>query len=338
MTNSGDRKKDHLDLAKASQVNFNLKDDRFDYDPINGIHPTTEDEIHIHLAGADMKFPLWISSMTGGTEHSRIINQRLAEVCAEFGLGMGLGSCRKILTNSETFDDFNVRKYIGNQPLYANLGIVQVHESIKNGSWHLVEDMVSKLEANGLIIHVNPLQEWMQKEGDRMSETALETILKAIEFSKFPLIVKEVGQGMSKSALLSLLSLPLAAIEFGAFGGTNFSKLESLRSNDENYFEPICFVGHDAEEMTQSCNQIFVEYPEISGKNLRLIISGGVQNFLDGYYLTSLSKIPAMYGQAAPFLNAATESYQKLREYTKAQINGFLLAKQFLKLKKSANG
>ena len=166
MTNStiSSRKLDHIQLAFESQLSD--ADQRFYYEPMLSAHPELTIIPSLTLAGATMQIPLWISSMTGGAEMAGKINLLLAEACKTYGLGMGLGSCRPVLENSEYSRDFEIRKHIGEQPLFANLGIAQIEELIALNQLQKLVDMVHRLEANGLIIHVNPLQEWMQPEGD----------------------------------------------------------------------------------------------------------------------------------------------------------------------------
>src|SRR5690606_7709496 len=111
---------------------------------------------------------LWISSMTGGTKEALQINRNLAQAANEFGLGFGLGSCRSLLTENTRFHEFDLRSMIGDElPFFANLGVAQVEELIAKKELNRLHDMVEKLRADGLIIHINPLQEWFQPEGDR---------------------------------------------------------------------------------------------------------------------------------------------------------------------------
>ncbi|HRI01218.1 MAG TPA: isopentenyl-diphosphate delta-isomerase [Saprospiraceae bacterium] len=327
-----DRKLDHITMAQNASTPWESLDSRFDYHPFSSVHPKGDENFPIFFGKQQLAYPIWISSMTGGTEISRQINQNLAKVCSKFHLGMGLGSCRKIIQNPDCFEDFNVRKYIGHQPLYANLGIAQVEYWLENHQGQFIGDIVQKLEADGLIIHVNPLQELMQTEGDRIHVTPLITIQRVMDLFSFPIIVKEVGQGFSYQDLSKLLDLPLQAIEFASFGGTNFSKLESLRNESVEHFAPLQYVGHHADEMLDFCNRL-VQEKKIKNPQLRLIISGGVKNFLDGFYYTEKSAIPALYGQASAFLQAAQHSYEATEQMVSNQIKGFQTAKHFLTLK-----
>ena len=228
-----DRKKDHLDFALKARTGLYEHDSRFDYEPVLSGHPDTS-PLAMEFLGKNIKAPLWISSMTGGTETAGWINRNLAKACNEFGLGMGLGSCRELLEDMSFFDDFNLRKIIGDDlPFYANLGIAQVDKSLRENGLDAIEEMVASLKADGLIIHVNPMQEWLQPEGDILETPPLEVIQAFLEKTSMKLIVKEVGQGMGPESLRALMKLPLEAVEFGAFGGTNFSRLELMRSRQK---------------------------------------------------------------------------------------------------------
>ena len=328
-----DRKQDHIKLALQSQLESIALDTRFYYEPLLHAHPVSLRKDFAFL-GKNMQAPLWISSMTGGIEKAGEINRRLARVCKEFGLGMGLGSCRKILDSKKSWSDFDLRDEIGDQPFYANLGIAQTEELLFNGNTDKISELISDLRADGLVIHVNPLQEWFQPEGDRLSQPPLKTITELLQKVDFPIIVKEVGQGMGPDSLRNLLELPLEAIEFAAFGGTNFSKIEMIRSDiGEHSQEPLVYVGHSAAEMVEFVNRIVSEKKSIACK--QVIISGGLRNFLDGYYLMGTCKLPSIYGHGANLLKYASKGYQELHDYVEGQILGLRLAEAYLKVRES---
>lgn len=330
------RKRDHIELAFQSQVETGKLDQRFSYEPLLSGHPDQTSISHIPFLQKTLRTPIWVSSMTGGTELAGTINHNLARACNDFGMGMGLGSCRALLYDDAHFDDFNIRPIMGNGlPLYANLGIAQMETVLRNGQVDLVFKMLDKLQADGLIIHVNPLQEWLQPEGDHFEQPPLETITQYLELADRPVIVKEVGQGMGYESLKALLQLPLEAIDFAANGGTNFAKLELLRSNEQErlVYGALANVGHGATEMVHLTNRVINEF----GDRLQckqVIISGGIKNFLDGYYLINSVNLPAIYGQASAFLKYARGDYQTLRQYVQSQMEGLALANAFLKVKK----
>lgn len=325
------RKQDHITLSVKSRSSISELNSRFYYEPMLSGFPTQKDE-PIDFLGKQLSHPIWISSMTGGSELAQVINRNLAKLAGEFGLGMGLGSCRNLLYSDEFLKDFDLRYLIGDQPFYANLGIAQIAYLIDNGEINRIVELVNKLQADGLIIHVNPIQEYMQAEGDKIIEAPLLTITKLLDKIDLKIIVKEVGQGMGYESLKALLTLPIEAIDFAAFGGTNFAKLEHLRNSDSKTFDPICFVGHTAEEMLTMVHDIMDLHPnDILCK--QLIISGGVQDYLEGYYLIGKSRIPAIYGQAGAFLKHAKGDYQELKGFVEKEIAGLKMAKSYLSIK-----
>lgn len=323
------RKTDHIQLAFEAQAKG--YDSRFDYEPMLTGYPVTQALPPLVVADKVMRAPLWISSMTGGTEHAGNINRNLAAACKEFGLGMGLGSCRPVLHDDTYLKDFAVRKEIGDQPLFANLGIAQIEQLIHAGSFKVLEKMVERLEADGLIVHVNPLQEWLQPEGDRIEHPPVETIKTLLAEFKLPVMVKEVGQGFGPESLKALIGLPLEAVDFGAHGGTNFALLENMRSNAflQEQYEAVAHLGHTATEMTQMAAAM-VNDPSIEVKCRNFIVSGGIRNFLDGYYYIRQIPHAAMYAQASAFLKYALLGEKELFEYTAAQLRGLEMAYTYL--------
>ncbi|MBC8046786.1 MAG: type 2 isopentenyl-diphosphate Delta-isomerase [Fimbriimonadaceae bacterium] len=333
-TNAENRKKDHIELAFQSQVENVQNDPRFYYEPLLSEHPTSI-SLQKTFVGRKLQMPLWISSMTGGTQLAGKINHNLAKACNEFGIGMGLGSCRRLLYDDTFFNDFNLRPVIGKDlPFYANLGIAQIEKSIADNQVDEIKKLVDKLQADGLIIHVNPMQEFLQPEGDRFKNPPLHTIQQFLNLVDFPVIVKEVGQGMGPESLKALLQLPIVAIDFGAYGGTNFSKVELLRSSDEKNiaFDNLMYVGHTAQDMINFVNDAINELGE---KVLckEIIVSGGIKNFLDGYYYMHKLNLNSIYAQGSAFLKYAQNSYEELKTYIESQRDGLALCGAYLKVK-----
>ena len=329
------RKKDHIEMAFKSQVAQKDLDQRFYYEPLLSGHPDSNALAVTKFLGKKMKAPIWVSSMTGGTKEAFTINHNLARACKEFGLGMGLGSCRALLYGKERLADFDLRSIIGSdQPLYANLGIAQLEELVEKKSLARAEDLVALLQADGLIIHVNPFQEWLQPEGDHFKTSPLAVIEECLTAFSFPIIVKEVGQGMGPKSLAALMALPLAAIDFAASGGTNFALLELLRANEQaqEQFGPLAQQGHGALEMIGFVNDLLDNNKE-SVRCKEFIISGGVKTFLDGYFYTNQLNANCIYGQASGFLKHARGDYQELQEFVSAQIAGLSIANAFLTIR-----
>ena len=330
---AAERKLDHIKLAEASRIGRDQLDRRFYYEPMLAGHPSVDLDISRTFLGKRLTNPIWVSSMTGGTGIAATINENLAKACHEFGMGMGLGSCRKLMHDNTYFSDFDVRKHIGDQPLYANLGIAQIEQISKDGKWDTITELINSLQADGLIIHVNPLQEWLQPEGDRYYSKPIDLIKRAIDALGMSLIVKEVGQGIGVESLIALCDLPLDGIEFAAGGGTNFAMLELLRSDEmmKETYSKLASIGHSADDMVNMINQ---HLSDDSGDMPDLIISGGVKDFLDGYHLISKCKGHSVYGQASSFLKHAMGSYEELQKYVNAQVEGLRLAHTLLKVRR----
>lgn len=332
--NSASRKKDHIELAFESQTSALQNDTRFYYEPLLQGHSGARD-LSKQFLGKTLQTPIWISSMTGGTEQAGRINRHLAQACNEFGMGMGLGSCRRLLDDDTYFEDFNLRPIIGEkQPFFANLGIAQIETLLENGAVDKINHLVAKLGADGLIVHVNPFQEWLQPEGDHFNKPPLETIQNLLELVDFQVIVKEVGQGMGPESIKALLRLPIAALDFGAYGGTNFSRLELLRSSEghASLYKNLAYIGHTATEMTEFVNVATRELGN-ERKCAEVIISGGIGNFLDGYYHMQKLQLNSVYGQGSAFLKPAQQDYNALKTYVESQREGLALCSAYLKVK-----
>ena len=326
------RKSDHIELAFESQIN-NAENYGFYYEPLLGTHQ--EVDLSCEAFGFNFDAPLWVSSMTGGTEKAKFINERLAKTCEKFGLGMGLGSCRPLLDSDDRLEDFAVRKLIGERPLFANLGIAQLEQLVALNQTSKINELIKKLQADGLIIHVNPLQEALQHEGDKFKHPPIVTIEKVIEkLDQTKIIVKEVGQGFGPNSLKLLLDLPVSGIELSGFGGTNFSFLEHSRHTKRDSAKldsllDFSYIGHTAQEMLSWINT----YTAQNGlyKKKSLIISGGIKNVIQGYGLREQSELNALIGYASKFLKPAMHSQEQLDEFVKAQVASLSLCKNYLR-------
>lgn len=327
------RKREHLELALKSKLSPDLRLRQCAYEPLFGPHPNADTHFATtSFLGKKMKLPLWISSMTGGTAQAGEINQNLARVAGEFGLGMGLGSIRPLLDSRRYFSHFDLRGLLGEEvPFFANLGICQIEQLLKRQSLSKVHDLVEELRCDGLIIHINVLQEWFQPGGDRLEKSALENITAALEEAPYPIIVKEVGQGMGPRSLAALMKLPLGAIEFGAFGGTNFSLLEIIRSDSSvEGDKEFARLGHTAEEMVEFVRQITLVERQDEIKCRNFIISGGITSMLQGYILSSRCPGTAIIGRAGAFLERGRESYEQLKNFVLREREALSLAMSFV--------
>jgi isopentenyl-diphosphate delta-isomerase len=328
-----DRKSDHIKMALSNTGSQNTYDNRFYYEPLLQAHNAPN--IQYSFLGKTIAHPLWISSITGGGEKLEKINHLLAEACAYFKLGISLGSCRTLLESNKYFDDFNIRPVLGQDlPLLINLGVSQLEQLVDQNQTEQIDRIIDKLQADGIFIHVNPTQEWLQPEGNLLHKPPIETIARFIEKvnEKYKIGVKEVGQGIGPKSLKELLKLKIDCIEFGAYGGTNFVNIEIKRNPNKHiqYLHPIANIGHNAEQMIDFVNSI------ISNNTThckQIIVSGGINNFLDGFYFVQKSKLNALYGMAGTILQKAIQSKESLFDFLKAETEGYKFASHFLQIK-----
>ena len=327
---------DHIDLTFSSRPKEQLLVDNVYYEPILSGHP--KHRSRFSFLGHDFAIPLWVSSMTGGAKRAANINKNLAKACEEFKLGMGLGSCRSLLESDQRWEDFDVRKFMPTRPLYTNFGIAQIEQLVQENKLAKIKEITERLNADGLIIHINPLQEWAQAEGDRYYEAPLVTIKKVLDRVSLPVIIKEVGQGFGPQSLAQLSYLPLAAIELAGYGGTNFTLLEQARlsgANSGKYSPKQSFghIGHRVEEMINWLNQL--DSSKMQCQNF--IISGGIVDPLKGMFYKKQLKHNCVFGMASELLKYAMDDYEKLSAYLKEVDDCVQMAEVFL-VKGDQNG
>ena len=329
---SDKRKSDHIELAFKSVPSSKHELSSCNYEPLFAAHPLFGSSKKTFL---DFEFglPLWVSSMTGGTAKALKINQNLARACKEFKMGMGLGSCRPLLDSNERFEDFNVRELMGDSPLYTNFGIAQLENLLEENNIKKIDEVTSSLQADGIIIHINPLQEWAQPEGDRYKNPPIDTIQSVLDATSLPVIVKEVGQGFGPKSLAALLKLPLAAIELAGFGGTNFTILEHARLSQSSTVkigpkELFGHIGHTPMEMISWINEI-VGRERVQCDNI--IISGGVKDPITAHNLMQECQLNSVVGMASELLKYSMGEYEELQNYINELQESFDLAKAYIR-------
>jgi len=270
--------------------------------------------------GKQVAAPILISSMTGGASNARKINLNLARAAEAKNIPMGLGSCRVLIEKPKTLSTFNLKKKFPGLILLANLGAVQLNYGFEVMECKKIVDLT---QANALILHLNPLQEVIQSEGDRNFSGLLKKIEKVVKGLKVPVIIKEVGAGISKDTAARLKNIGVKIIDISGQGGTSWSYIESKRKfKKKNNAFPETHPGSYSNSSTfadwgiptplaiKECSKV---------KGINLIASGGVRSGLD--IAKSLSLGAEMAGLALPFLQAANKSSQKVEELIDELIN-----------------
>jgi len=300
------RKAEHLQLCMsddvaANQVTTGLEHYHFRHCALPELD-FAEIDLGITFLGWQLAAPLLISSMTGGTPQAGEINRRLARVAQQVGIPMGVGSQRVLLEQPHVRDTFAIRTLAPTIPLFANLGAVQLNYGCGVAECQKIVDL---LEANALILHLNPLQEAVQTDGDRNFKGLLPKIASLCDHLPVPVIVKEVGNGISAAVAQRLVEVGVAAIDVAGAGGTSWAKVEAARAQDQRQR----YLGQAFGEWgipTATCiEQIRQQLPAVP-----LIASGGLQDGLDVAKVLALGANLA--GLARPFLQAAQQSEDAL--------------------------
>ena len=311
LTNTQNRKDDHIKICLDEKTQFNQVTSGLEkYSFIHCCLPELdyqEVDISTSFLGKNLSSPILISSMTGGTANAQLINQRLALVAQEYGLAMGIGSGRVIIEKPDVAPTFQVRAIAPDILLLANIGAVQFNYGY---TWRDCFKLVEILAADALILHLNPLQECIQPEGDTNFKKLLSKIGEVCEKLPVPVIVKEVGNGISASMAKKLINVGVTAIDVAGAGGTSWAMVESERANNRLQAELGKAFADWGIPTAECVRDIASQLPRIP-----LIASGGIRNGVEVSKLLALGA--DIVGLAYPFLNAAMDSEARLNEFVK---------------------
>ena len=305
------RKQEHVKLTLAKDVSFQHKTagfERWEFQhnalpelDFSDVDPSTT------FLGKKLSFPFVISSMTGGYEDATRINRQLAEVCAEKHLAMGVGSQRQALEDKKFHRSFSiVREVAPAIPLFGNIGAAEVAK-LKDAS--AVKRLAELIEANAFAVHLNPLQELLQPEGNPHFRGVLNGIEMLVRELSIPIIVKEIGAGISLSVAKRLIDVGVSIIDVAGAGGTSWAGVEILRRSksirrDRKVRNPMDEPGDifwdwgipTIDALRQVCS-LKIQVP-----SLTIIASGGVTNGLD--IGKSIAFGADLAGSARPMLEA----------------------------------
>ena len=302
------RKADHLRICLEDDIEFHQNTNGLEkYNFSHSCLPDldlAEIDLTTTFLGKKLGAPLLVSSMTGGTELAKLVNHRLAEVAETYQLAMGVGSGRVILENPEVIPTFAVRTIAPTIPLFANIGAVQLNYGYGVDQCRKLVDI---LEADALILHINPLQECIQPRGDVNFRGLLEKISQLSAKLPVPIIAKEVGNGISGVMAAQLIAAGIGAIDVAGAGGTSWAKVEGERA--ENPLQAR--LGETFRDWGIPTAECVVQVRSID-PTIPLIASGGLRNGLEVGKAIALGADLA--GLALPFLKAATDSTQAIED------------------------
>ncbi|MBD3191598.1 MAG: type 2 isopentenyl-diphosphate Delta-isomerase [Candidatus Heimdallarchaeota archaeon] len=275
------RKQDHIDLCCSmdEQVEMTISSGFEDICFIHRALPEcnfNEIALSVEFLNHEFAFPIFLSSMTGGTKEAKEINQKLAIIAEQLNIGMGVGSQRAALLNPNCADSFSiVRETAPSAFIAANLGAAQF---IKDFDLDHAQQAIDMISADALILHLNPLQEVIQPEGNAYFKGLFSCIEELCDNLEVPVILKEVGSGIAYEEAKELVKVGVEGIEIAGAGGTSWAKIEALRAKTQGIHHKHLLgelFSNWGMPTAISTIEVCSAVPEIS-----IISSGGIRNGL----------------------------------------------------------
>lgn len=307
MTDISQRKADHIHLALQTEhqatESAGFDRIRFEHNCLPELHTEDIDCSTVFLKQY-CSAPLMIGAMTGGCERGETINRHLAEAAEQAQIPMALGSQRAALQDAAQNKQLqNLRRWAPKAILLGNLGGTQLQQH----GVELAQRAVDSVQANAMIIHLNPLQELVQPKGDRDWRGVLDAIEKCCATLSVPVIIKEVGAGIGPTAAKRLIDVGVQWIEIAGRGGTSWASIENARTDqtrEQQIAAPFINWGMNSAQLIPQLRS--------QSQQLSLIASGGLRNGLD--IARSIRLGANMSAIAQPFLAPALESTEAVIE------------------------
>jgi isopentenyl-diphosphate delta-isomerase len=298
------RKREHLaiSLSPVAQTGVTGFDSyRFVH---NALPEINFDEIDLSVAfmGKKLQYPFFISSMTGGMAEGKRINRNLMGAARKYGIAMGVGSQRAAIEKPDLAELFTDGDAPSDVMLFANVGAVQLNYGFGVAEYQKAVDMIG---ATALILHLNPIQEAVQMEGDRNFKDLLPKIRELVTGVSVPVIVKEVGFGISEEVCQRLVDVGVRYVDVAGWGGTSWSVVEGRRQDGRQSLGDLFGSwGIPTTESVKMCMRVV----ERSAEKVTVMASGGVRSGVD--VAKALALGADLVGLAAPFGKAALESQE----------------------------
>ena len=307
------RKADHIRINLEENVQFphlttGLEQYRFIHHALPELNLSEGDQC-VTVFGNRLAAPILVSSMTGGTEQAGLINRNLAEAAQQRRLAMGVGSQRAGIERSEAGPTFRVRDVAPDLLLFANLGAVQFNYGYSVDECRRAVEMI---EADALILHLNPLQEAVQPEGDVNWRGLLGKIEQVCAQVGCPVIVKEVGWGISSETARRLIDVGVGAIDVAGAGGTSWSQVEMHRAPSERLRRLAAAFADWGIPTAESLEAVYAVRRSLDRPGVHLFASGGIRS---GQDIAKCAALGAdLVGLASPFLKKAVAGAEEVAE------------------------
>jgi len=313
------RKDEHIQINLEKDVDSSLTTGLEEYRLIHQALPELSlEEIDLSqtLFGKHQRVPVLVSSMTGGTQEARRINRNLATAAQAVGLAMGVGSQRAAIKDASLATTFQVRQYAPDILLFANLGAVQLNYGFGIDECQRAVEMIG---ADALVLHLNPLQEALQPEGDVNFAGLASKIAEIKHRLSVPLIVKEVGWGFSQEAARMLYEAGVDALDVAGAGGTSWSEVEKHRITNPYQAQTAGVFKDWGIPTTQS----LYNARAVDEKWL-VFASGGLRTGIDIAKCLALGA--QLGGMAGLFLKAAAQSAETAADTMRMIVNQVRIA------------
>jgi isopentenyl-diphosphate delta-isomerase len=292
------RKEQHVNLSLSGKATFREKTagfERYEFEYCALPECDFRDvRIDTTFLGMPLRRPLMVTGMTGGYPDAERINAGIASACVQAGIAMGVGSMRAALTTSTPDPSFTVVREVSSEiPIIANLGAAQLAVWHRDGSLlDMVDRAVEMVGARALAVHLNPLQELLQPEGEPQFRGVLEAVQHLVASTRTTVIVKEVGAGISGAVAQRLVDAGVTHIDVAGAGGTSWAGIEIMRRSDADSVDHLWDVGIPTAECIRQCRAIVPT----------LVASGGISNGTE--CATALALGAHIVGSARPMLEA----------------------------------
>jgi isopentenyl-diphosphate delta-isomerase len=317
---TGKRKTEHIEISLQRDVCF--KDLTAGFEKYRFIHQALPEmdladvDTGVRLFGKRLSAPFLISSMVGGVSEATAINRNLAAAAQDLGLAMGVGSQRCAIEDEAAIPSFMVRDVAPDILLFANIGAVQLNYGFGPDECIRAVEMIG---ADALILHLNPLQEALQHEGNTRFGGLLDRIESLCRSLPVPVIAKEVCFGISETAARRLVGAGVKAIDVAGAGGTSWSQVEKYRSLSRSAFD---VAETFASWGIPTADSIVMAKKGAPG--LPVIASGGIRTGIDAAKAIALGACAA--GIALPLLKAACASPEAVVNALRGIIDAFRIA------------